>query len=653
MPTIPFNQNANVNNNALESASMPNIPPTTTPPQNPPTPQGATKPSPVIKASSATVTPVKPITAPAPAPLPTAPVPPAKTGADSGVKSNVYNADGSTTVTYNDGTTTKLPASSSTTGTPPAGMTATDYANFKTANPGKEPTTDDINKANLAQAQADYQTQAKSVTDTISSIQNGTVPLTTGEQAQVDGLKQQFQQLIDSQNVTNKGATGLANVRGYQTGAGEYDPMFQAKTIGTIVTAGQNKIADLNIKMASAVATLTQSFKDNDIKAVKDAWDMYQVASKERTDALTKTIADTQQAVKDAQAEADKLRDYDLNVDKFNYDMKHNDETLAETVKKDAFDNAYKMEDLALKKQANNIAATNLPVVQTTPTGKPDTLSQQNFLNSLPGGPNGAMGTGIKALTDYTILPDSFSSRAGPNGTPSQRQQFITMAKQYDPSYDENQAQARAAYIKNVQSGTLSQAIVSANKSISHLITFANDVTDIGNGGVSSKLNAAGNWIESPFSSSLQTNLTQATTEASGVKDELAKFFKGSGTTDVKSIEDWSDNLTVNATPSQLKGTVQGAINLLAGQLDVLNQQYTATVGKPPGNTILQPATVAKLSDLKNKGYEVDIPGVLYTDPQSYVKNDPNGATNLKNVITAYPQLSQEDALQLAQSLNQ
>lgn len=219
---------------------------------------------------------------------------------------------------------------STTTSTPPPGWDATSYANFKAANPTLEPTAQDTAKmqnadsiggtdANgnpllsdqtdrvaLAKAQADYQAQAAQVQTTITNIQNGTVPLTAGEQAQVDGLKQQFQALIDAQTLQNTGASGVANVRGYQTGAAEYDPSFQAKTIGSIVTAGQNKIADLNTKMASAVATLTQSFKDNDITAVKDAWSVYQDASKERTDALQKTVDDTTAAIKDAQAEADK-----------------------------------------------------------------------------------------------------------------------------------------------------------------------------------------------------------------------------------------------------------------------------------------------------------------------------------------------------------
>ena len=86
----------------------------------------------------------------------------------------------------------------------------------------------------LAQTEEDYFTQAENVSKTITNIQNGTVPLSAGEQAQIDGLKQQFQGLIEDQKLTNINSEGVANIRGFQTGSAEYDPTFQVKTIGSI-----------------------------------------------------------------------------------------------------------------------------------------------------------------------------------------------------------------------------------------------------------------------------------------------------------------------------------------------------------------------------------------------------------------------------------
>ena len=128
----------------------------------------------------------------------------------------------------------------------------------------------------LTESTDKYQKQADKVNKTITNIQNGTVPLNEGEKAQIESLRQQYGELIAQQKLANTSAEGYGNIRGYQAGAAEYDPSFQAKIIGSIVTAGLNKVAALNTKMAGAIAELTQSIKDNKVKAVKDAWDVFQ-----------------------------------------------------------------------------------------------------------------------------------------------------------------------------------------------------------------------------------------------------------------------------------------------------------------------------------------------------------------------------------------
>lgn len=174
---------------------------------------------------------------------------------------------------------------------PPAEQTASTENETSTLTPDQQA---------LQDATDAYQAAATNVQTTIENIQNGVIPLTTAEQAQVEGLQQQFQALIDQQTLSNTSASGIANIRGYQTGSAEYDPNFQVKVIGSIVTAGINKIADLNIKMASSVAALTQSFKNDDINAIKDAWDIYSEAADKRISVLQDTIDDTQKAIQDA-----------------------------------------------------------------------------------------------------------------------------------------------------------------------------------------------------------------------------------------------------------------------------------------------------------------------------------------------------------------
>lgn len=173
------------------------------------------------------------------------------------------------------------------------------------------PTTDPNSpQGQLDKAKTDRETRqnemdaaAKTFSDTVTGIQNGAIPLSPGQQAQIDGLNQQFKVLIDQQKLVNTGAQGTANIRGYQKGAAEYDANFQVKTIGSIISAGAAKVADLQIKQAAATAELTQAFKDNNIKGIKTAYDALAAAEKDHQDMLKDVITETQTAIKDANAE--------------------------------------------------------------------------------------------------------------------------------------------------------------------------------------------------------------------------------------------------------------------------------------------------------------------------------------------------------------
>lgn len=137
--------------------------------------------------------------------------------------------------------------------------------------------------------------------NTADAYANGTIPLTPDQQAQIQGIQQQYQTLINNQNLIGIGATGNAAIRGYQKGAAEYDPTFNQKVIGSIFSAGQEKVAKLNNDMASAVASLTSAFKSENYRAVKEAYDVFREREKEQKSVFQKTIEDSQKAIEKAQ----------------------------------------------------------------------------------------------------------------------------------------------------------------------------------------------------------------------------------------------------------------------------------------------------------------------------------------------------------------
>lgn len=572
------------------------------------------------------------------------------------------------------GSTYQAPSTStSTTSSPQTDTTATDTSTNGTDAQQKEIAD---NQAALDQANADFQAKGEQVSATIDNISNGATPLAAAEQAQVDGLKGQFQQLIDAQTLQNTGAAGTANIRGFQTGSAEYDPMFQVKTIGAIVTAGQQKIANLQTQEAAAIAQMTQGFHDNDIKAIQDSWQIYQDTYTARTKALQDTITNTQAAIKQANDAAQTQQNYNLDVAKFN-----------QTGDQDSFDNALKAEqekfaesektatdaETARHDQATEaISAFNAGMgaggggsgllagaqsAQLTPTGNPDPVSQAQVYNQISTQYGPMTAIAIKGLANYELNPSDWTTRIVKGGNGMTREQAVTLAKMYDPTYNDQQFSVRQTYMKNLassQTGTVGSAINSANKAVNHLTAYLTEMGKIPNT-PSSAINTIDNATFGNINPSVRQAKSAAATEGLGVSEELAKFFKGSGTVDVASIDAWKSQLSTNASPADQKGLAQGAITLLAGQLETLSEQYQNTMGKAPTNNLLSPSAMASLSSLKNQGYDVPIPGVLYTDKAAYIKNDPDAVTNmniaLKQITDAGIPATPENILQYAQSL--
>lgn len=449
----------------------------------------------------------------------------------------------------------------------------------------------------------------------LDSVMKGTFPLTASQQQQITDTKAMFDSVRQLQMTANANFQKMTENAQFRFGTNLTDPLSFANNNQAAINEGISKISEIDRNATKSMNDLQQAFMDKDYKMINDQYTKLQDQLKQKTDAINRVQDLATAAAKDARDFSEKVREFSAT------------------------------QQLEYAK----IKATQNPV-SNLPNGNPNHLSQQEYLKNLTPGQQ----TVVKGLTDYSINPDDYPTSLRKGQTGITRSDAVALAKAYDPNYDDAQYKSRAAYLKNIQTGTLSQAVTAANKSVAHLTAFANSVTSLKNGGMSSKLNAAGNFIEQPFSKNLQTNLAQASTEANGVKDELAKFFKGSGSTDVKSIDDWGKSTNVNATPGQLKGTVQGAVTLLAGQLDTLNQQYTQNMGHPPVNPLLQPETMAKLSDLKNQGYKIDIPGVDYTDKTAWIQNgggtQDSWNTAVDNLTALGLPLTDENILQAAQS---
>ena len=337
------------------------------------------------------------------------------------------------------------------------------------------------------------------------------------------------------------------------------------------------------------------------------------------------------------------------------YEFRDAKDAMGNTIGTQVFDKATGkvVDTVSNGSQTNSDGSTTAPVTvgldPTTGVANPD--QQAAFLATVPT----AFQALVQGIANGKIEPPTARTKNGA--------QILGWVAQYDPSlsngtggFDATKYASRAAYLKNLTSGTLSQGITSANKVIDHLSTFMKDASALPTGAVNPfNINALEVPIEGAAAAMVGDNNIQSTESAAsqvsnGLTDEMTKFFKGTGGTDVSSLASWGASLNPYNSPGTQKGVVQGTLDLFSGQLNSMIQQYTSTMGRAPNiGEILQPQTLQTLSNFKNQGYNIDIPGVNYTDPVAYSNASPDNASELAAVRTTYPDLPPAQALQLAQ----
>lgn len=138
----------------------------------------------------------------------------------------------------------------------------------------------------------------ESLMKSINEVANGTYPLTANQQAQVDGIKQQFASLIAAQQVANANLTGGTTVAENLYGMG--NTLTGLGEIKGTVDSGIAKIADLNSKLASAVAQMEAGFQTDDMALLKGAYDTYSSTVSARQTELDTMQAAAAKALNDA-----------------------------------------------------------------------------------------------------------------------------------------------------------------------------------------------------------------------------------------------------------------------------------------------------------------------------------------------------------------
>lgn len=472
--------------------------------------------------------------------------------------------------------------------------------------------------------------------------------------AQIDAIHSGFQarqQLLQRENQSTTGMLGslLESSGSFRTGSAA--AILDAKDQNDI-----QSLVNLDNEERSAKAAVYKAQQEQDFQAM---------------DKMNATLKDIQdKKYNRAKDIADKIteknqndRNYNLQVEQFNHTSekdKVTQEQEAERIQqgkyefrdlKDSLGNTIGTQviDKSTGRPISNISEPGNPTavpgsnaalmpVSLGSDGQPNTTQQATFLNTLPP-PVRAL---VQGLIDYRGQP--------PNPRTTSGQKLISLAEQADPTFDSGQWAVRQKVNMDYTSGKTATNIKSLNTSINHTGDLARDFVNLPNSDIT-KFNSVKEWFASNVGKGEPTKVIN---DLNALGGELAKTYKGTAGTDTE-IANIEKGININSSPAQFKAFIESSMNLLGGRVSALDESYTQAVGKSIGHSLLNPSTAKILTDLKNHGYDIQVPGVKFSDKDAYMKATPDAKDKL---TSAYNQLKSaglpttpENVLQAAQEL--
>lgn len=445
----------------------------------------------------------------------------------------------------------------------------------------------------------------KSITEGLASLKNGTLPLTTPQQAQVDGLNNELASAVKSQQEANANYTGATTVAVNLYGMG--NSISGMGIIKGTVDAGIAKVQDLQTKAATSIAQMEEQFNKDNLDQMYQYYQAYETAVKGIDDSINQmhTFAFNMKA--HADQEADNLRTFNNTVQQQAITNKREDALASSTLATQALDRQKTELDIQSAEEANSYGA-NLPGGQVIgANGQVDPKLQTAYLANIAKTNPGLANT-VQGIANYKVsMPASFLRSA--TGL-----KILSMVETYDPNFDQTQYQTRFNLQNNFASGQYSQQLTALNTASSHLATLAATTQKLSNVGfepANSLKNFAGTITGFKPTSGAQVDIA-------ALQGELASSFKKTGATDaeIKSL----GTINQDSSPKAVADYISNAANLMAGKVSALNDTYTAGMGAQPTVPLLRNDAVTALSTLKNEGYDIQVPGVVYTNVQSYMK---------------------------------
>jgi hypothetical protein len=223
--------------------------------------------------------------------------------------------------------------------------------------------------------------------------------------------------------------------------------------------------------------------------------------------------------------------------------------------------------------------------------GQPDPQQQAQFLQGLDPG----VASLVKGIADYKLDPSKATSLKG-----GSREQILGLVSRYDPSYDATQFGVRNKMRLNMEAGGMyGQAIDSLNQSIKHLGSMAENYKGLNNTSVPLWNSIANSYAYNTGNTDFQKSAGAFTQDADAIAGEVAKVFKGQGSTAEAEIKNWRAGLSADMPPAAFKSSINELIShLLKARLDNIRSDYESAMHKPMEFDPIRPETKQVLQKL-------------------------------------------------------
>lgn len=147
------------------------------------------------------------------------------------------------------------------------------------------------------QAYSDY-------TSKIESIQNGTFPLNPTQQATINSIMANFDQLRNAQKDANQNYTNAITQAGITSGRARYAPEIEAGNVMNAVNTGLAKIAKIDGDASTALVNAQTAFQKEDYTEATNMYDELQKHLDAKTTQLQRMMDLSQKAAADAQKQS-------------------------------------------------------------------------------------------------------------------------------------------------------------------------------------------------------------------------------------------------------------------------------------------------------------------------------------------------------------